>query len=348
MGVPAEMQRPCRTARGSCALLSLIVFSNLAAPSLANNQPLDHREQHNASTSEAETPITYGPGKCISMWRNQQGHCSVRKRCKVLGIASPPVSLICRNPISNVRHVFDYDLPEDEDVDTKIPCKTCEQEGEEDEHKYKALTGISKSLDHLISGMSKTSNEIHQLNEKVFNVAPPESGTQQATATKPFVPKMLLHHSSSRQNIHRIQVHRRATAAPSQPVSMADEMQASEGKEEKWPAREPHRFNMKLPNVDEAQDEPIEGAPVAEGVRFAASKIGEFANTLADGVAAAAASAEKTKPAHLLRGFSGKGEKTHRSPEMPSLSMANEISSSDEAAALIQEHRHSRRIAGHQ
>jgi hypothetical protein len=139
--------------------------------------------------------VKFGPEKCISTWRNEDGHCEVATKCKDL--KNYKVNLICVDMGGQkVRHKFAAgSFDSEEQFDTLIECKQCLADKEEtievvqaekSPSESKAPSGIEKSpskddqdtvaLDDLraevkqLEGfMVKTSKQVNKLNDKVLN-----------------------------------------------------------------------------------------------------------------------------------------------------------------------------------
>jgi len=75
----------------------------------------------------------FGPGNCISTWRNEDGHCAVETHCKDQDISKYAVKFICIDAGGEkVRHVFAVgSFDPEEEFDTLIECKKCLAEKEE-------------------------------------------------------------------------------------------------------------------------------------------------------------------------------------------------------------------------
>jgi len=75
----------------------------------------------------------FGPGNCLSTYRNADGHCTIETKCKNQDISQYAVKFICIDAGGQqVRHVFTKgSFDSEEQFDTLIECKKCVAEKEE-------------------------------------------------------------------------------------------------------------------------------------------------------------------------------------------------------------------------
>jgi len=75
----------------------------------------------------------FGPGNCISTWRNADGHCEIETQCQDRDISKYAVKFICIDDGGEkVRHVFSQgSFDSEEQFDTLIECRKCLAEKED-------------------------------------------------------------------------------------------------------------------------------------------------------------------------------------------------------------------------
>lgn len=143
-----------------------------------------------AALTAATTKTKFGPGNCISTWRNEDGHCEIATQCKEQDMSKYAVKFLCIDDGGEkVRHVFaEGSFDKEEQFDTLIECKQCLAEkqeqlqiiGEEPQGSHgkkvkpereedspmKMLKAEVKSLEGF---MMSTSAELQKLNAKVYS-----------------------------------------------------------------------------------------------------------------------------------------------------------------------------------
>jgi len=148
-----------------------------------------------AALRDRTTKTKFGPGNCISTWRNEDGHCEIKTHCKEQDMSKYAVKFLCiDNGGEKVRHVFAAgSFDEEEQFDTLIECKQClaekqeqleivddpkipnyrkkvkhEEEQDSDENAG-AVKMLKKEVKSLEGFMMSTSAELEKLNSKVYS-----------------------------------------------------------------------------------------------------------------------------------------------------------------------------------
>lgn len=144
------------------------------------------KEEHPAPPAN---PTKYGPGDCISTWRNDtSGTCIMQTSCSGQKTVDHMFGLICKTGKGNgtlVRHVFGRDSFEaTETFDTLISCDECLSMGYVKEESIdRSLAGAVKNLAGMVSqvkdGMKSLKEDVAVLKTKVF-----DKDDQNSTAKK--------------------------------------------------------------------------------------------------------------------------------------------------------------------
>jgi hypothetical protein len=120
--------------------------------------------------------IKYGPKDCVSVWRNEEGHCVMRTECKGVDIKSYTFGLICIEKTgTTTRHVFGKDsFDEEETFDTLVTCEKClsfDYDRAKDGDKLSPIAkvkALKQDIQELTSMAKDLSGSVEKLNAQVF------------------------------------------------------------------------------------------------------------------------------------------------------------------------------------
>lgn len=161
--------------------------------------------------------VRYGPYGCVSVYKDQGGHCIMSTECKNVDIANYEFGLVCVDKVgSPVKHLFGTgSFDPSETFNTLIECDQCL--GLEKLPDAVTIVGevatMRKDIDNLKAVMGNISQNVKMLNTEVFPptaipVAPPAPAPAPAVAPPKEGKKALLHKRSSRKNLRRHRQHR--------------------------------------------------------------------------------------------------------------------------------------------
>lgn len=118
----------------------------------------------------------YGPKDCISVWRNEEGHCVMRTQCKGVDMKDYEYGLTCVGSDGvAASHTFGKDsFDPEEQFDTLIRCEKCL--AAHDDHLSskvgRKVKAVKEDIKELRSVMQAVSVSLKKLNDKVFPKAP--------------------------------------------------------------------------------------------------------------------------------------------------------------------------------
>jgi len=179
-----------------------VVKLNVKAAHLASAKiwPFTSAEKKEKETHTSSDVVKYGPNKCVSVYRNKEGHCVMATDCKQADIASYSFGLLCVDKAgSSVKHQFGEDSFDPvENFDTLIKCDQCL--GLENVPGPTALAGEVAAMHKDLSDIEKVvvniSLNVQKLNDEVFKS---KSAAPSPAAAAPAAPAavVLVHHAAS-------------------------------------------------------------------------------------------------------------------------------------------------------
>jgi len=144
-----------------------------------------------ASTVEA----AWGPGNCVTAWKNGKGTCVMQTRCIDQDISGYVFSLLCVEKSGAVtKHIFGKNsFDPEETFDSLIPCHECRADpGAQTVNKHvvdpdTTLATLSADVAEIKADMTAVVASVHKLNVQVFSTVAPSLQTPTPITTAPSV-----------------------------------------------------------------------------------------------------------------------------------------------------------------
>jgi hypothetical protein len=152
---------------------------------LQKQQEQQEQQQHKSKVETNQEPtqqseaaagmsaVRFGPRKCVSTYRSQDGHCILQTKCDPSDIKNYEFGLVCvDNGGSSVRHLFGQDsFDAEETFDTLITCEKCLglQDTTSDASLAGRVTALSNEVDGLKVALVNITNDIQELNKTILS-----------------------------------------------------------------------------------------------------------------------------------------------------------------------------------